>query len=188
MCLPVWREWKLPVNIAKTCIVSGSKCAFPFEGNGNGVNPSRSIRTIEPVWMSLPVWREWKQTSQPGWKTVSWSVWMSLPVWREWKQSKSSSRSNSVVSCVWMSLPVWREWKREEVVHSLHYRQSEWAFPFEGNGNPFGYHNWNHGSRVWMSLPVWRESKHDFYDGLACCVCIFVWMSLPVWRESKQLF
>ena len=112
-----------------------SEWAFPFEGNGNRVSSSISENRSG---LNEPSRLKGMETHTRWCLGNDCWVWMSLPVWREWKPRKNAvGRHCSISNRVWMSLPVWREWKLilvflNFITFSI---KSEWAFPFEGNGN-----------------------------------------------------
>ena len=214
MSLPVWREWKLTPGVCWGVLYKyRSEWAFPFEGNWNESEHFKVWKCVMNVWMSLPVWRELKLKIWRFSSTISDPVWMSLPVWRELKHN-SEAKYSRVASFVWMSLPVWRELKhfwRGVIVRITTGGVSEWAFPFEGNGNatrlfqfcsnvmslnePSRLKEWKPCSAAVVGSDEWSEWAFPF-EGNGNHICSWrqctgwgwVWMSLPVWREWKLFY
>ena len=133
MCLPVWREWKRIGVSPILAKVSVSKCAFPFEGNGNPIAmsisgdhtclnvPSR-LKGMETIiiknfqWrtlFSLNVLSRLKGGVHLSSIALAMWVWMCFPVWRELKHYETRSRHDS--NGLWIGFPVWREWKHARI-------------------------------------------------------------------------
>ena len=97
---------------ATVAAVCWSEWAFPFEGNWNSIRHSRDFIDTQSEW-AFPFEGNWNSIYQSPRQQLLSKVWMSLPVWRELKHASGLS-----------SLPFCAFW-------------SEWAFPFEGNWNPY---------------------------------------------------
>ena len=140
LLVPQESEWAFPFEgngkhfgQALGTVQSGSEWAFPFEGNGND---KPTMRRHYEWGLNEPSRLKGMETTFSGGRVFCrCRVWMSLPVWREWKLF--------ILFLLTLRCSVRSEWAfpfegNGNFLHKQPEREistSEWAFPFEGNGN-----------------------------------------------------
>ena len=152
MCLPVWRELKLNWLLCHcaTCW-RGSKCAFPFEGNGNLIRSG--LLEKERHRLNVP-------SRLKGIETYI--LEMLKPCHQRLRCLNVPSRLKGIetypLKCLlsdYLSLNVPSRLKgietRTVTIIRFFPKKSKCAFPFEGNGN---LHHWVHPIRTPQCLNV----------------------------------